>query len=125
MPRNEADEVAKGSNRTPHSSATPPPSPQGEGLFFYKKIPDFQSRPENGRFFVYVAQIRTPFDTNFWNGLILTKPYISATMVSRGHPESEKRKEQTKRGLAKMRKNGKQKKHRIHTLRFYDEGNGA
>ena len=62
-----------------------------------------------GGFLYMLHYVRQGSTTKIWKGLILTKPFGFDTMVSRGHPESEKRKEQQKRGLAENAKKWKTK----------------
>ena len=70
-----------------------------------------------GGFLYRLHYVRQTSTTKLWKGLILTKPNEFVTMVSRGHPESEKRKEQTNEASQKMRKN---ERHKFLHTQFYD-----
>lgn len=79
-------------------------------LEILEKILIFKAALKMGGFLYRLHYVRQTSTTKIWNGLILTKPSRFDTMVSRGHPESEKRKERKQRGLAENAKKWKTKR---------------
>ena len=88
----------------PSVANAPAPFTQGSLIFLHKKFLIFSATPKRGGFLFTLHNFNVSQTPNFGRVSYLQNLFGMLQWTQQGHPESEKRKEQTKRGLAENAK---------------------